>query len=88
MCVLVLTGGKEERWSQAELLSGDPVGQALFYICVYILGSRPDTDMSLTLRLERLPSSHPSTSSLLLIGSWDTPLRPTPLALYYASFLP
>lgn len=45
-------GEKEERWSQAELLSGDPVGQALCYICVYILRSLPDTDMSLTLRLE------------------------------------
>lgn len=86
--MLVLNGEKEGRWSQAELLSGDPVGQVLFHICAYILGSLPDTDMLLTLRLERLPSSHPARSSLLLIGSWDSPLCPTPLALYYTSFLP
>ena len=86
--VLVLNGEKEERRSQAELPPGDPVGQVLFYICVYILWSLPDTDMSLTLRLEQLPSSHPATTSLLLVGSWDTPLCPAPLALYSMSFLP
>lgn len=86
--MLVLNGEKEGRWSQAELLSGDPVGQVLFHICAYILGSLPDTDVTHieTRATPILPSSHIFSPPHWLLG--QSPLsHPISSLLYVVSSL-